>query len=284
MNYLKLRQILTLTLQFAAIALVAAILILVCMPSSFYKFHEVPEAVEAQSESMDILQEERESIGKTTEVNKEEKEDKEKSEDKDGDKLVALTFDDGPTPTVTNRILDTLEKYNARATFFVVGRQVEHDKELLQRGVSFGCEIGNHSWEHKAMTKYSAKSLKKSLEKTNKVVALSTGFQVALVRPTYGSVNKNVKKQVGYPLIYWNVDTEDWKSRNVDKIMDKVSGDKVEDGDIILMHDTYPTSADAVEKIIPYLQKKGFTFVTVSELMAKKGVKLKEGTVYYNAK
>ena len=202
---------------------------------------------------------------------------------RDNKKLIALTFDDGPTPDVTNRILDSLEKYNARATFFVVGRQLEYDGKVVNRAVKAGCEIGNHTWEHKQFYKYSTKQMKTTLQKTRKIVKGKTGADVILVRPTYGQVNGKTRKKVKYPMIYWNVDTEDWRNRNASKILNKVKG-KVKDGDIILMHDLYGATADAVKKIIPYLQKQGFELVTVSELMKAKGIKLQGGKVYYSAR
>lgn len=198
-------------------------------------------------------------------------------------KLIALTFDDGPEPGVTKQILDTLEKYNSQATFFVIGRQVKKGAEDLQRAVSLGCEIGNHTWEHPSMTKLTGKKLKQTLQRTVDAVKQYTNFDVTLVRPTYGNVNRKVKKDVGYPMIYWDVDTEDWKSRNAKKIRREVIG-KVQDGDIVLMHDIYSSTAEAVEKIVPELIKEGFELVTVGELMRRKGITLKAGHVYYSGK
>lgn len=198
-------------------------------------------------------------------------------------KYIALTFDDGPDGKVTGKILDTLQKYDAKATFFVIGRQVKKDASAVKRAVSLGCEIGNHTWEHRNLTKSSSKETKRTLQRTITAVKKYAGYDIRLVRPTYGEVNKRVKNNVNAPMIAWYVDTEDWKTGNSKKIQKEIYG-KVKDGDIILMHDIYPATADAVKKIIPYLKKQGYELVTVSELMERKAIKLKKGTVYYSGR
>lgn len=285
MNYKKVRQSMTFILEIAAVGLIAAIFVLLCVPAKGH-FSEAAGASEKRAlesvlagvnprvEDSRAVMRAVKGAGKTME---ELAADGEK-------KQIALTFDDGPTPTVTNRILDTLEKYHVKATFFVVGRQVEHDNDLLARAVGIGCEIGNHTWDHKNMTKYTKKALEQSIKKTEDIVKQYTGFDVSLVRPTYGNLNKRVKKNVARPMIYWNVDTLDWKTRDAKKIFSSIKNGKVRDGDIVLMHDLYPETADALEKIIPYLQKEGYEFLTVSELMSQKGVALENGKVYYSSR
>lgn len=267
MNYKLIRYYMILFLDLAAAGLIVAILVLLVLPAS--------------DASTITKEDQKNTVANTNNVSQ----DEAPAPAKDTGKYIALTFDDGPTPTVTNRILDALEKNGAHATFFVVGRQVGHDKDLVARAVSIGCEIGNHTWEHKNLTKFKGDGLKKSLQKTANAVRKATGgYEVQLIRPTYGKINERVKKQVQSPLIYWNVDTEDWKSKNVNKIMKRLRGNKIKDGDIILMHDVVSTSADAAEKVIPYLQKRGFTLVTVSELLAKKGIQMQAGKLYYNGR
>lgn len=301
MNYRKVRQRMTFILEIAAVGLIAAIFVLLCIPAKG-RLSEAAELSGAAgtSETAGVSEAEKAEASKKKAletvlagVNPRVKDGRavmsagkgvEELEDSVKKKQIALTFDDGPTPTVTNRILDTLEKYQAKATFFVVGRQVEHDNDLLARAVEIGCEIGNHTWDHKNMTKYKKKALKQSIQKTEDIVKQYTGFDVSLVRPTYGKLNKQVKKNVARPMIYWNVDTLDWKTRDVKKIFSSIKNEKVKDGDIILMHDLYPATADALEKIVPYLQKEGYEFLTVSELMSKKGVALENGKVYYSSR
>lgn len=282
MNYTKVREKMTLFLEIAAVGLIAAIFILLCVPTKGdllrAKENETSEEARMAATEEVLAGMEIKAAG-VENLFHDKAGETEKSR-----KRIALTFDDGPTPTVTNRILDTLEKYQAKATFFVVGRQLSHDKDLVMRAVSLGCEIGNHTWEHKQMTKYKKGALKKSISKTDEAVKMYTGYEVSLVRPTYGKVNDRVKKSVARPMIYWNVDTEDWKSRDAKKILASVKKENLRDGDIILLHDLYPATADAIEKIIPYLQKKGYELMTVSELMAGKQVSLEAGKAYYSGR
>ncbi len=263
MNYSKIRKTLTFALQIAAIALIAAIFILTCLPI------HVPyeEAAVAIAREPAVATEAPVVEPVATPATK----------------LIALTFDDGPTPTVTNKVLDSLEKYHARATFFVVGRQVKQARSLVKRAVNLGCEIGNHTWDHKSMAQYKGDKLVTSLQKTVDVVKKYADYDVTLARPTYGVINAKVKDKVSFPLVSWNVDTDDWKSKSVKQIMKKIKGNKVSDGDIILMHDLHPLTAKAIAKMIPYLQKKGYELVTVSELMQRRGIDMKKGVVYYSA-
>lgn len=287
MNYTRVREKMTLFLEVAAVGLIAAIFILLCVPTKgdLLNAKETISSTVAENQSVTASDEVLAGMEiKAASVESSFHDKAGETETGKSLKRIALTFDDGPTPTVTNRILDTLEKYQAKATFFVVGRQLSHDKDLVKRAVSLGCEIGNHTWEHKQMTKYKKGALKKSITKTEDAVKKYTGYDVCLVRPTYGKINDSVKKSVARPMIYWNVDTEDWKSRDAKKILASVKRENVRDGDIILLHDLYPATADAIEKIVPYLQKEGYELVTVSELMAGEQVSLEAGKVYYSGR
>lgn len=210
----------------------------------------------------------------------------------DGKKYIALTFDDGPSTRATGRILDALEKNHAKATFFVVGMSDPPNKDseslkakkyaLMQRAVSLGCEIGNHTMEHKHLPRLSESEIRKQVEGVNEIVKDATGSATKLVRPPYGDKSQVVYDAVDYPLILWSIDTLDWDTRNADKTYDAVI-DNARDGDIVLMHDLYATTADAAERIIPKLIREGFTLVTVSELFKIKGIKLEAGKYYRNA-
>ncbi len=197
-------------------------------------------------------------------------------------KMVALTYDDGPYTPVTNQILDVLEENNARATFFVVGSRVSTYKECIKREAKLGCEIGNHTYNHTILTSVSAKKIKSEISKTNKAVKNITGQAPEIVRTPGGAVNSTVNANVDYPMFNWSVDTLDWKNRKSSSVISAVKSN-VKDGSIILMHDLYGSTADATEVIVPWLVKKGYQLVTVSELMAVKGIEVEEGKLYTRA-
>ncbi len=197
-------------------------------------------------------------------------------------KMVALTYDDGPSSETTNRILNTLNKYNSRATFFVVGNRVNSYKSSIKKAVKQGCEIGNHSYSHTILTRVGADTIKSQINKTNSVVKSVTGVTPKIVRTPGGAVNSTVRKNVKYPIINWSVDTLDWKYRNASSVVKSIKGN-VKDGSIVLMHDLYGSTATATEQIVPWLVKNGYQIVTVSELMQLKGIDMKPGTVYYSA-
>ncbi len=197
-------------------------------------------------------------------------------------KMVALTYDDGPSSETTNRILNTLNKYNSRATFFVVGNRVNNYKSSIKKAVNQGCEIGNHSYSHTILTKVSADTIKSQISKTNSVVKSVTGVTPKIVRTPGGAVNSTVRKNVNYPIISWSVDTLDWKNRNASAVVKNIKNN-VKDGSIVLMHDLYSSTATATEQIVPWLIDNGYQIVTVSELMQLKGVNMEAGTVYYSA-
>lgn len=194
-------------------------------------------------------------------------------------KMVALTYDDGPYTPVTNQILDTLEEYNGRATFFVVGSRVSEYKDCIKREAKLGCEIGNHTYNHTILTTVSGSTIKSEISKTNSAVKKITGKAPAIVRTPGGAVNSTVRENVDYPMFNWSVDTLDWKNRNSGSVVSSIKSN-VRDGSIILMHDLYGSTGEATEEIVPWLVKKGYQLVTVSELMAVKGIDVQEGKLY----
>jgi peptidoglycan/xylan/chitin deacetylase (PgdA/CDA1 family) len=194
--------------------------------------------------------------------------------------MVALTFDDGPYSPVTDRILNKLEENGGHATFFVVGNRVSTYAASAKRAVSLGCQIGNHSYDHAhSLTKLTSVQIQKTTHDTDIAVAYYVGVSPALVRPVGGANNETVSAAVGKPMINWSIDTLDWKSKNAASVQSKVL-DHVQDGDIVLMHDLYKSTADACDVIIPELVKRGYQLVTVSELAAAKGITLQNGTLY----
>ena len=193
--------------------------------------------------------------------------------------MIALTFDDGPNKNTTIPILDTLKLYNGVGTFFVLGNRVKNNENLLKRMISEENEIGNHSFNHKQLTTVSSSEVKSQIDKTQKAVLEVTGSKPKVMRPTYGSYNSKLKSQIDMPMILWSIDTLDWESRDPIKIATHVL-DNVEDGDIILMHDIYESTADAVKILVPELISRGYQLVTVSELYELKGEALQVGNIY----
>lgn len=194
-------------------------------------------------------------------------------------KMVALTYDDGPS-IYTPRILKTLKENNSVATFFVVGNRVPMYSDTVKKAYDMGCEIGNHTYEHKSLPNLSETEVKRQISKTNKEVKKAIGEKPVIMRPTGGATNANVKQWVGMPSIIWSIDTLDWKTRNADSTKKAVL-DHVKDGDIVLMHDLYSATASASETIIPELVKRGYQLVTVSELAECRGG-MKETGAYYS--
>lgn len=195
--------------------------------------------------------------------------------------MVALTFDDGPNPSSSGRILDTLEKYHAVATFFDLGKLVLAYPDVVKREESLGCEVGSHSYDHPNLNNLSSEGIQAQVTNSKNAFVSVLGHDVDIMRPPYGNANDLVKSIIPYPLINWNVDTLDWKSRNKDAIVNEVRKIGNLDGKIILMHSIYETTADAVEVIVPELINEGYQLVTVSELAYYKGSELSPGVKYF---
>lgn len=193
--------------------------------------------------------------------------------------MIALTFDDGPYGNSTNRILDLLETNHARATFFMIGRNVVKFPDAISRMEELNCQLGNHTYNHVDLSKLSAEEMKEQVEKVNDAITEAGGTPAGLLRPPYGNSSATMKEQLGCPMILWTIDTRDWSSKDPEDIKSKVL-DHVQDGDIVLMHDVYETTADACEVIIPELINRGFQLVTVEELMEAKGIQMQNGVIY----
>lgn len=193
-------------------------------------------------------------------------------------RMIALTFDDGPNYN-TSKIIDVLNKYDIKATFFVLGSRAINNKDILKKMVDSGMEIGNHTYNHLLLTKYDENKIRSEIEDTSEVIYSATKKRPKLLRPSYGSVNNKIKKVANMPIIIWDIDTLDWKYHNSKRITSRVVN-KVRDGDIILMHDIYSASLNALSNIIPILQDNGYEFVTIDELFYYKGISLENGKVY----
>ena len=178
--------------------------------------------------------------------------------------VVALTFDDGPS-RYTKDIIDTLKSNNVNATFFVLGNKIEIYKDIISESIKNGNEIGNHSYNHKWLSKLSTNELLDQINKTQDILKETVNYTPTCFRPTYGSVNNKIRKSINLSITLWTIDTKDWKINSVDRIVERAIKD-IEDGDIILMHDIFQRSSEALKKIIPRLKEQGYQFVTISEL------------------
>ena len=212
-------------------------------------------------------------------------------------KMVALTFDDGPSGAVTTHILDTLEEVGGRATFFAIGERAHYYEGTLRRMVEQGHEIASHSWSHERLTRLRCDELREDLAKTAAALERHSGVAPRFLRPPYGAVSERMLSNVDMPVILWSIDSEDWRyceqlckkrsqtQRQLDfqNVVNSVL-DYVQDGDIILMHDLYAFTQDVADAIILELHHKGWQLVTVSELFAARGIVPQPGKAYYSAR
>lgn len=190
------------------------------------------------------------------------------------EKIIALTFDDGPHPKETHEILDVLDKYKVKGTFFVVGKHANWYSHPLIRAAKEGHEIGNHTFSHPDISNLSSEDIKREIKECEDTLVKLTGKNPTLFRPPYGSYSEKklgeIAKECGYKIILWTtIDAKDWKNPPSSQISDIIIN-KAQNGDIILLHD-YGTenTVKALDTIIPEMMKKGYKFVTVSELIDK---------------
>lgn len=187
--------------------------------------------------------------------------------------MIALTFDDGPRTSVTSRILDSLQQNGGRATFFMVGTNVDANAGVIRRMAEQGCEVANHTNDHKYLTKIGAEGIRSQVGAVNQKISSICGVSPVLMRPPGGYVDSaslSALGSMGMPAIMWSVDTRDWQHRNAQKTIETVLS-QVKDGDIILMHDIYEPTAEAAQVLIPELTARGYQLVTVSELASFRG-------------
>jgi len=187
---------------------------------------------------------------------------------------IALTFDDGPHPARTPEILKILNEYNVKATFFVIGKNVEYYPETFQKIISDGHEIGNHTYTHRSLKKCTTDLVKKEIQAFEKIISEYSTVKSALIRPPgglYGNSLEDYAINNNYNIILWSVDTMDWAHKDVDEIVDNILTN-TDGGDIILMHDYISGQSPTpkvIETVIPILIERGYEFVTVSELISK---------------
>ena len=181
-------------------------------------------------------------------------------------KVIALTFDDGPHKKVTDLILGVLQKHQIKATFFVLGQNVASLPDVVQRIHEQGHEIGNHSWSHRNLTKLSVEELNKEMTDTNEQIYNVIGKYPTLYRPPFGAINDQVKQALSMTPVLWNIDTLDWQHKTPAKTLENVK-QQAKDSSILLMHDIYEETYEALDSVITYLEQQGYQFVTISELI-----------------
>ena len=194
------------------------------------------------------------------------------------EKYIALTFDDGPHPVYTPRLLDGLKARGAKATFFLVGVMAEESRDIVVRMQKEGHQVGNHTYEHVDLSQSSADKAIESIEKNNELLCGILDEGCYWVRPPWGYITEKVKNAIDVPMVYWSVDTKDWLTLDVEKVVDAAL--QAEDGDIVLMHDIYPTTVEAALDFVDIMQSRGYQFVTVEELLEINGVDISEGLLY----
>ena len=190
-------------------------------------------------------------------------------------KLLALTFDDGPNPAHTPRLLDMLRRRNVKATFYVIGERAANHPDIIRRIVTEGHEVGNHTWTHPNLKKLSDEAVRRELNKTRDAIVGACGVQPRTMRPPYGAMYQKqrewVYREYGYPTVMWDVDPLDWKKPGSNVVAQRlISGAR--NGSILLVHDLHGSSVDAIPQTIDTLLRQGYQFVTVSQLIAQKSV------------
>lgn len=237
-------------------------------PETYY-FDENGKRVEGKQEI----------LGATYYFHEDGKFDKEKNKVNPTKPMIAITFDDGPGK-FTMQLLEQLEKYNARATFFMVGTNVSRFPETVKKMKEIGCELGNHTTNHARLTELDVAGIQSEINVTNQAIQNIVGESATLVRPPYGAYNEVVQSVAGAPLAMWSVDTLDWETKNALQVRDYVLG-TAQDGDIILLHDIHETTVQAAMEFIPVFIERGYQLVTVSEMAQARGITLENGQKYY---
>ena len=181
-------------------------------------------------------------------------------------KRVALTFDDGPHPKVTKQVLDTLDRYNAKATFFMLGNRVQYYPEIALDVLNRGHEVGNHTWSHPVLPKLTETQIMSEFTTTENAIIEAIGQESTVFRPPYGSTTDSINAMIPREVAIWSIDTLDWKHRNANQLVQSVKN-QMHNNAIILMHDIHQSTADGLNDVLAYLANEGYEFVTVSDIM-----------------
>ncbi len=198
--------------------------------------------------------------------------------------MIALTFDDGPKAGVTDWLLDELGKRNVKATFFLIGSQADlpENREIIRRMAEEGHQIGCHTYHHVQMTALPENEQEQEIRQWYQAVSGIIGDFSYAIRPPYGCVNNRVCESLHVPVILWSVDTEDWTGKSAREIADYVISE-AKDGDIILLHDIFKESVRGAVMALDDLMRRGYTFVTVNDLLTDRGIAMQSGKVYRQA-
>lgn len=183
-----------------------------------------------------------------------------------GEKQIALTFDDGPHSTYTSQLLDGLRERGVHATFFLLGENIDGKEGVIRQMKEDGHLIGNHGYTHVQMSKEKPENARSQIEETNLKIEAITGQRPEYLRPPFGAWNDELECSTDMTVVLWSIDPLDWKLQNTKKVVRKIVK-SAEPGDIILLHDVFPTSVQAALEVVDELKKKGYTFVTVDELL-----------------
>ena len=194
-------------------------------------------------------------------------------------KYVAITFDDGPKQGTTDVLLEGLKERGVHATFFLIGKQIEGNEDIIRQMWEDGHQIGNHTYSHVNLKQLSAEAGTQELSECFYEVFQVTGQDSCLVRPPFGEVTSTLKKNMECPVVLWSVDTMDWTGKSAGDIADYIVN-TAREGDIILLHDIYENSVQGALMAIDAMMEKGYTFVTVTELFEQNGITMEPGKVY----
>ncbi len=186
-------------------------------------------------------------------------------------KMIAFTFDDGPKPKNTFAIIDELEKYNGRGTFFMLGQNVALYPDIVKEVYKRGHEVENHSWDHAreiaALGTMNAQQVTEEVYKPNDEIFKLTGYEPQYFRPPYGAINETLESVCGLDMVRWDIDSEDWKNHNP-SLMTKIIEEKAKVGYVVvLMHDIHDESVEGVKKVLKDLHNSGYQFVTIDTLL-----------------
>ena len=201
-------------------------------------------------------------------------------------RYAALTFDDGPHPGTTDRLLDGLKERGTKATFFLVGEEAAANRDLTARIAAEGHQIGNHTWSHRRLELLSEEEIVQEVGKTDALLR-SIMEQANLpersfwLRPPYGGLRAGTEALISVPMVKWSVDPRDWESRDADQVVRAVLDD-IQPNSIVILHDIYDSSVDAALRLADLLPERGYELVTVEELLWRNGVVPEPGTLYLN--
>ena len=195
------------------------------------------------------------------------------------EKYVALTFDDGPWPETTEQLLDGLAERGAKATFFLIGEQIAGHEDTVRRMADEGHQVGSHTFTHMDLSRGDPAERLREIAATDETLRALLGDGVYWLRPPWGFLAPQTATAVEVPMVYWSLDTEDWRRLDADAVAQDII-DHARDGDIILLHDPYTTSVEAALRAIDALTPQGYRFVTLEELFRQKGVEPEPGKLY----